>query len=73
MESPHYDLLNFKDSIPLIIPGLTISAIEPVVINNPVPEKGFFKRNWLWPVMIIVLLVLTFFTARLVREIQNRT
>jgi hypothetical protein len=72
-ESPHYDLLNFKDSIPLIIPALTISVIEPVAINNPAPDKGFFKKNWLWPVMIIVLLVLTFFTARLVREIQNRT
>jgi hypothetical protein len=72
MESPHYDLLNFKDSIPLIIPALTISDIEPVAINNPVPDKGFFKKNWLWPVMIIVLLLLIFFTVRLVRDIQNR-
>jgi hypothetical protein len=70
--SPHYDLQNFKDSIPAEIPELQISKIEPIGDHSVVEEKDFFRQRMLWPVIIFVLCMLVLFTIRLTRDIQKR-
>ncbi len=68
---PHYDLVNFKDSIPKNIKTIGVSGI----MNNPSPKEvnnEGIRPFWLWPVLILVLLVLGSFTFRLVRDLSKR-
>lgn len=70
-DKPVYDLKQFTDSIGYDIPVLEIASIEE--LNNAQPiNESFFSKNWIWPVIVIVLLVLGFFTLRLVREVNKR-
>jgi len=69
---PVYDLQNFADSISANLPHLGFSAIKQN--NNPgVKQKTFFTSDWLWPVLIIVLCILTFFTWHLAKDMQKKT
>ncbi|MBS1598167.1 MAG: hypothetical protein JST75_08065 [Bacteroidetes bacterium] len=69
---PHYDLEDFKDSIPVNIPELKFSDIEPIVDETVVKDKSIFTQVWIWPVMVTVLLVLVLFTARLTKEVGKK-
>ena len=70
--APHYDLLNFRDSIPAFIPDCRISNVEPILTGGKIQDKSIFKQSWLWPVLIVVLLALVTFTLRLTKEMKNR-
>ncbi|MEO6232824.1 MAG: hypothetical protein ABJB11_06370 [Ferruginibacter sp.] len=67
----NYDLQTFQDSIRYLQPLATgeITAISTSV--NPVsPGK---KNNWLWPVIILALVVLSFLSFKLVSDINRKT
>jgi hypothetical protein len=66
---PGFDLALFKDSIPTSLPTLQYGPIRrntAVLATTPV-------LNWLWAVIIGVLLVVGFFTYRLMQEMKQKT
>ncbi len=69
---PQYDLQHFKDSVPFDVPELKISKIETIDNTNQSPDKTLFSKRWVWPVMVFVLLALSFFTWRLIAEIGKK-
>jgi len=68
---PVYDLKQFKDSISYDIPTLQVVSVEKINSVQPA-DNSFISKNWIWPVIIIVLIVLGFFTLRLTREVGKR-
>ncbi len=68
---PVYDLRQFSDSIPATIPKLNVLAFEKINAAT-VKTGGFFSSKWIWPVIIIMIAVLAFFTVRLTREVNKR-
>jgi hypothetical protein len=72
-QAPHYDLINFKDSIPKNIKHTGVSNIVFVPALRTVPPNDLFKKSWLWVTLGIVLLVLALFTIRLTKEMGKRT
>jgi len=66
--APVYDLQNFKDSIPVRVDEIKVGEIQPIAGPAAVVSKSIFSQAWLWPVMLIVLLVLIVFTWRLTKE-----
>ena len=68
---PRYDLLNFKDSIPKLLTTIRISKIFPASAAVPIAEKKS-TRNWLWPTLILSLILLGLFTYRLTRDMVKK-
>lgn len=66
--APVFDLQEFKDSIPLKVEEISVGAIESMEASVVATSKSFFTKAWLWPVMMVVLLVLIVFTWRLTKE-----
>jgi hypothetical protein len=68
---PHYDLVSFKDSIPKQLNEIGFSDITLKAV--PVSEtKSGLKGFWLWPSLILALLVLGLFTYRLTNDVAKR-
>ena len=67
---PVYDLKQFKDSIGYNIPALQILSFEK--LNKAQPGKASVSRKWIWPIIIIMLIVLGFFTLQLTKEVNKR-
>ena len=68
---PNYDLVNFKEFIPMDVKGIGLSEI--VSIPSATPSGIGLKSFWLWPVLILVLVALGLFTFRLTREMAKRS
>ena len=68
--APHYDLVNFKDSIPKNPSEIRFSNIVPVPVVLP-GNESVLKRFWLWPSLIFVLIVLGLFTYRLTKDVSK--
>ena len=69
-QKPVYDLRQFQDSIGYTIPALRITRFEQV--NAAQSNHAAISKKWIWPVIIIMLVVLAFFTVRLTREVGKR-
>jgi hypothetical protein len=69
---PHYDLVNFKDSIPENIKQIGVSQIVYIPALRTIPPNDLFKKSWLWATLGVVLIVLALFTIRLTKEIGKR-
>jgi hypothetical protein len=68
--TPHFDLVNFKDSIPKNPKeiGLSKIALTPVMLSG---TESMFKQFWLWPSLIFALIVLGLFTYRLTKDVSR--
>ena len=71
-QSPRYDLVNFKDSIPENIKQIGVSHIARIPIPQAVTPFVLFKNSWLWVTLGVVLIVLALFTIRLTKEVGKR-
>jgi hypothetical protein len=69
-QKPVYDLKQFQDSIGYTIPALRLTRFEQV--NAAQSGQAGISKKWIWPVIIIMLAVLAFFTVRLTREVGKR-
>jgi len=70
--APQYDLQNFKDSISSEVPEMKISDIQSI-LEKPVAEsKNIFNQAWVWPILFFVLLILTLFTLRLLKDVSKK-
>jgi len=71
---PVYDLEQFKDSIPGILPQLEIASFEKIDNKSSAAENKFFISSaWLWPLIMVVLATLGFITYRLTKEMNKGT
>ncbi len=68
---PVYDLRQFQDSISYNIPALNIISFENINSNKPTAGETFSSK-WIWPAIIIMLIVLGFFTVRLIKEVDKK-
>jgi hypothetical protein len=68
MKSPDYELRHFKDSIPAVSPILNIGPVEAI---NTMQKQVEGKSSWLWPSIIVMVLVLGVLTLKLLREMKR--
>jgi hypothetical protein len=73
ISAPKYDLQDFKDSISPDVPELKISNVELITKKETVENKNIFNQAWIWPVMFFVLLLLTFFTLKLLKDVSKKS
>jgi hypothetical protein len=71
-QPPQYDLVNFKDSIPVNIKPIGVSHVDRIPAPQTVTPLVLFKNSWLWVTLGVVLIVLVFFTIRLTKEVGKR-
>jgi len=68
--APQYDLSAFKDSIPYDIVTLSYGPIQ--LITNPAPSPIKPNTNyWLWPSILIAVLMLSGLTFRLLKDMKK--
>lgn len=68
-DAPVYDLKNFENKIPIGISSLTLdkSQDNPTFVGKE--NKPFFESNyWIWGLIVLIMLILSFFTFKLLRE-----
>ena len=76
-EAPVYDLGYFEDSLrahtpkELVAGPIAANAIIPTTEPAHIQTKGL-QRYWIWPVLLIVLGVLLFFTLKMGREVREK-
>jgi hypothetical protein len=72
-EVPRYDLAFFKDSMSNKLAALSYSLPEE---NNPLIEKESElegEKIWMWVIIAFVLLLVSFLTFRMTREVSNNS
>ncbi len=72
LSSPHYDLANFKDSIPKYVQEIGISDIIPM-LQAKKPDDNNSKQPWLWPALIFSLIVLGVLTYGLTKDLAKKS
>jgi hypothetical protein len=68
---PQYDLGDFRNRIPDSLPILKVTTVGHIPYVDKVIQPNWFNQRWLWIILIGVLLLLSLFTFRLVREIKK--
>lgn len=70
--APVYDFQFFADSLPQKLPVIGTSNVDietsDLVIEK---EKGLFNSRFIWVALIVVILLLTFMSAKMLREIKK--
>jgi len=69
-DAPQYDLSHFKENIPAVIPTLNYGTFAPVKIARAVTTPPA-KNYWLWPTIIIAVILLSFLTYRLMNDMKK--
>lgn len=66
---PHYDIEQFLDRVPKDITPLEIGSVQKIEkIATPVVEPLFQNSRWLWVVMTVVILLLGWFSLKMIRK-----
>lgn len=71
--TPVYDLAQFSDSIPAVLPELSYG---PLTIDKTAQQRGEGDRpsnNWIWAVIVLVVVVLGFMTYKMVGEMRDQS
>lgn len=64
---PNYDIAQFADNIPTTLSALKIGN-EVLLLQEPKREPLFKNKAWLWVVMIIIILLLGWFSMRMMKS-----
>lgn len=66
---PHYDIGMFTDNIPENLMLLELGDEQTLKKETSPQQKPLFEnKNWLWGIMVIVILVLGWFSIKMIRE-----
>ena len=66
---PRYDIGKFTNKIPQNLSSLTLAAAQVIPKKNTPVTKPFFENKlWLWGLMVGIILVLGWFTMKMLRE-----
>ena len=72
--APSYDLEYFNDSIGNNIQSLHLMNIEEIKANVAVTKKESNTNQWmLWSIIVAVLLLLLYFSFRMIKDISHKT
>ncbi len=67
MTQPNYDLQRYRDEVREVV-----SIVEPGAVTFPShedkPDTTFFTREFMWLAIVVIILVLGFFSYRMVKE-----
>lgn len=66
---PRYDIVHFEKRIPENLPYLELG--EELIIpqqKSDKPEPLFVNRKWLWSIMALIMLVLGWFTLKMIQQ-----
>jgi hypothetical protein len=74
MRAPKYDLHFFSDSVEKKPTEIGLKNIELNEVIIPYTRSSWFKNNQLilWIIIIVVLLSLTFFTFKMIGEVNKK-
>ena len=65
---PNYDIINFQQNIPKDLSGLSIGDEEEISKSGTSLIGPLFKNKaWLWAIMIIIILILGWFSVRMLK------
>ena len=69
--NPSYDIKKFKDRIPKNLKKISFGDEEKIV-KDKVPETKplFEKKIWLWTIIIIIILILGWFSLKMIRKTE---
>ncbi|MDQ2753135.1 MAG: hypothetical protein M3R72_08945 [Bacteroidota bacterium] len=71
--APSYDLQYFSDSIGSNIQSLAIKNIEKISgASDAKSEKSFVGKGLLWAIILVVLLLLVYFSITMIKDINNK-
>jgi hypothetical protein len=70
---PDYDLQRFKDTIPGAISILNTGKIETLSGQNATSAIKKDNKWWIWPTIIVVVLLLGYFTITLARDMNKQS
>lgn len=66
---PNYDIEHFTKEIPASLPELQVSSeLKPQQITEPETSPWFKNKLWMWGALGIIVVILGFFTIRMLRE-----
>ncbi|GLB51792.1 hypothetical protein NBRC110019_08310 [Neptunitalea chrysea] len=66
---PNYDITRFKEKIPEALEILKVEKeLKIGSKEDKKPEKDFFNTYWLWGIMVLIILILGFFTFKMLQE-----
>lgn len=65
---PQYDIGRFSDKIPEELTPLELGYERGAGQVDQVAKAPFFNKAWLWAVMVVIMLVLGWFTVRLMQK-----
>lgn len=66
-EKPVYDLSYFRDKVPDSLKKLTLGEVIETPLTRTDLEPLFGNKIWLWVVMSVIILILGWFTLRMMR------
>ncbi len=67
-ENPHYDIVNFKESIPVDLKKCSLGSEETLKMENPKHDNSLFSGTWLWGIMLTIIGIVGFVTYRMLRH-----
>jgi hypothetical protein len=65
---PSYDIERFTSKIPNKLVALNVGKEQLVVKNKVFANEPLFKnKNWLWALMVIIIVVIGWFSIKMIR------
>ena len=69
LQKPNYDIVRFENTIPTDIVSLELDAEQEIPQKEVEKVKPLFENSlWLWGLMGIIIVVLTFFTFKMMKK-----
>jgi Protein of unknown function (DUF3999) len=69
LAAPSYDLVHFQDKVPDLLVLLSLGKEIPIDDNKATPQTPLFENPvWIWSIIGLMMLVLGFFTLRMIRS-----
>lgn len=71
LQSPVYDLSQFTDSIPVLLPIATIHTPIKILQSAP-PIKNTSSTIWIWITVVVISLLMAILTYRLMKDVKAK-
>lgn len=68
---PKYDLSHFENKLPEDASVLSIGTEQKIIKADKKSAQPFFKKEWLWAIMILIILLLGGFSFKMIKHKQR--
>lgn len=68
-DKPYYDIEKFTENIPETVTPITL-GVEQEINSKEISETNplFKNKNWLWAIMIVIIILLGWFSLKMIRK-----